>query len=407
MKMNPELQRRFPTVQHLRESARRRAPRFAFDCGDGGVGDDAGIRRNWAALDAVEMVARYGAMPTLPPCDVELFGQKYAAPIGIAPMGSPGIVWPGADALLARAAQAHQVPYALSTVAGLQIEDAGKIAPDSFWFQLYRYPNEEHKMGLDLVRRADEAGAKALILTLDVPVRTTRTREVLAGIASPFRFTPRMIMEALSCPDYCRAFLSQGIPRFANFTPYVQPGTTLNDMVKFMQGQMRGALTWEDVARYRDKWKKPLLVKGILHPADAEKAVSLGVDGVWVSNHGGRQIVALPGPIDALPSVVAAVNKRAKVIYDSGIRGGTDVVRALAMGADCVFAGKAFLWGLGAMGDAGPAHTLDLFIDEIKAALGQIGAHNVAESRAALIRHPGALDIPAQGSPRPELVKTA
>jgi (S)-mandelate dehydrogenase len=402
------LQRRFPTVQHLRSCAERRAPRFAFDCGDGGAGADRGIQRNWNALDAVELVPRYGAMASLPPCEIELFGQRYAAPLGIAPMGSPGIVWPGADALLAAAAQRRRVPYCLSTVGGLSIERAGEIAPDVFWFQAYRYPNNDHAMGLDLVRRADAAGAKALVLTLDVPVRTTRTREVLAGIASPFRFTPRMIAQALSCPAYCAAFLRNGIPRFANFAPYAPAGIALNDMVKFMQGEMRGALTWEDVARYRDKWRKPLLVKGILHPADAEKAVALGVDGVWVSNHGGRQIEALPGPIDALPGVVAAVGGRASVVYDSGVRSGTDVVRAVALGADCVFAGKAFLWGLGAMGERGPAHTLELFMAEIKASLGQIGAHDVKEARSAVVRHPGALDIPASAAPsRAGLARTA
>ena len=404
--MNSELQRRIPTVKHLREVSRRRSPRFSFDCGDGGAGDDTGIRRNWKALDDVEMVPRYGVMTSLPNVEMELFGHRYSAPIGIAPMGSPGIIWPGADAYLAGAAQAHNVPYGLSTVSGLAIERAAQLAPDVLWFQLYRFPNENHKMGLDLVRRADAAGAKALVLTLDTPIRTTRTREVLAGIASPFRFTPRMIAEALSCPAYCTAFLGHGIPRFANFLQYF-PGLSLNEMVKSMQKEMRGAISWEDVALYRDKWKKPLLVKGILHPADAEKAIALGVDGIWVSNHGGRQIEALPAPIDALPGIVAAAKGRAKVIYDSGIRSGEDVVRAMALGADAVFAGKAFLWSLGALGHDGPAHALDLFIDEVRAAMGQIGAKTFDEARATCIRHPGALDIPASPAVRPGLVKTA
>jgi L-lactate dehydrogenase (cytochrome) len=338
----------------------------------------------------VELVPRYGVTATLPPTDIELFGQRYGAPIGIAPMGSPGIVWPGADELLAEAAQRARVPYTLSTVAGLSIERAAELAPDVFWFQLYRYARNDHALGLDLVRRADAVGAKALVLTLDVPVRTTRTREVLSGITSPFRFTPKMIMEALSCPAYCAAFLSKGIPRFANFTKYVGENARVNEMARFMQGEMRGAFTWEDVAKYRDHWKRPLVVKGILHPADAEKAVSLGVDAIQISNHGGRQIEALPGPIDVLPAIVAAANGRAKVLFDSGVRSGLDVVRALALGADFVFAGKAFLWGLGALGEHGPKHTLALFTDEIRSALGQIGARNCAEARSALYRHPGA-----------------
>jgi len=154
---------------------------------------------------------------------------------------------------------------------------------------------------------------------------------------------------------------------------------------------MGGAFTWEEVAKYRDRWKKTLIVKGILHPQDAEKAVSLGVDGLFVSNHGGRQIEALPGPIDALPAIVRQVGNRATVMYDSGIRSGTDVVRAYALGAASAFAGKAFLWGLGALGEEGPSHVIDLLIEETRAAFGQLGAHTPDEARSVMIRHNGAL----------------
>jgi (S)-mandelate dehydrogenase len=155
--------------------------------------------------------------------------------------------------------------------------------------------------------------------------------------------------------------------------------------------EMGGAFTWDEVARYRERWKRPLVVKGILHPADAEKALALGVDGIVVSNHGGRQVEALPAAIDALPAIAAAVGGRAAVLMDSGIRAGQDVVRAVALGADAAFAGKAFLWGLGALGEQGPGHVIDLMIDEIKSAFGQIGARRPADARSVVIRHPGAL----------------
>jgi L-lactate dehydrogenase (cytochrome) len=157
---------------------------------------------------------------------------------------------------------------------------------------------------------------------------------------------------------------------------------------------MGGAFTWDEVARFRDKWKKPLVLKGIMHPEDAQRAVSLGVDGVWVSNHGGRQIEALPAPIDVLPAVAKAVGSRATVLYDSGVRSGLDVVRALALGAQCAFAGKACLWSLGALGEQGPRHLIDLITDETRASLGQIGAHAPAQAREVVIRHPGALNFP-------------
>jgi L-lactate dehydrogenase (cytochrome) len=397
----PELQRRFPTVAYLREHARRHVPHFAFEYMDGGAGADRGIARNWNALDAVELLPRYGLVPTLPPVEVEIFGRRYAAPLGVAPMGGPSIAWPGADAHLARAAQAALVPYALSTVAGITIERAAELAPDVFWFQLYRFANNDHAVGYDLVRRADAAGAHVLILTLDVPVRTTRSREVAVGITNPFRVDMRMVLGTATSPSYLMAFLQNGMPRFVNLAPYVGGKPSVNEMTAFLRGEQRGAFTWEEVARYRERWKRPLVVKGILHPADAEKAVALGVDGCIVSNHGGRQVEALPAPIDCLPAVVAVVGKRATVLMDSGIRSGLDVIRAVALGAQAAFAGKAFLWGLGALGDEGPKHVIDLMIDEMRAALGQIGAQALAEARSVVIRHPGALRLPDQSLRQP------
>src|SRR5215813_14223821 len=173
------LRRRYPTIAHLRRHARRNIPYFAFEYCDGGAGSDKGIARNWAALDAVELVPRYGVMPALPSCDLELFGRRYAAPIGIAPMGGPALVWPGADLYMAQAAQRARVPYVLGTVGGLTIEQAAEIAPDVLWFQLYRMARNDHALAFDILRRAEAAGVNVFVLTVDVPVRTTRPREVV------------------------------------------------------------------------------------------------------------------------------------------------------------------------------------------------------------------------------------
>jgi (S)-mandelate dehydrogenase len=386
-----ELYRHYPTIDYLRRGARRRLPHFAFEYSDGGSGkDDAGIKRNWAGLDAVELVPRYGVMPSLPPCDVELFGRRYAAPIGIAPMGGPAIVWPGADEYLARAAQRARVPYTLGTVGCSTIERIAEIAPDVFWFQLYRAARNDHAIGFDLTRRAQAAGCHALVLTLDVPVRTTRAREVVVGLSGAFRTDFSKIMQMAMAPAWSMALRKNGIPRFSNLRAYAGD-VSINDMVAFARREMGGAFTWEEVAQYRDRWKGTLIVKGIMHPEDAEKALSLGVDGMFVSNHGGRQIEALPAPIDVLPAIVKQVGKRATVMMDSGIRSGTDVVRAYALGAAAAFAGKAFLWGLGALGEDGAGHVIDLLIDETQAALGQLGAHTPDEARSVVIRHNGAL----------------
>jgi (S)-mandelate dehydrogenase len=385
--------RRYPTIDYVRRGARARLPHFAFEYGDGGSGkDDAGIRRNWDALDAVELVPRYGVMPALPPCEVELFGRRYAAPIGIAPMGGPAIVWPGADKLLARAAQKARVPYTLGMAGGATIEEIAAIAPDVFWFQLYRTAHNDHAIGFDIVKRAAATDCSALVLTLDVPVRTSRAREVVVGLGgAAFHPTPAMLMQMLGAPGWTRALWRHGIPRFATLRQYAGANPSINDVIDFARREMGGAFTWDEVARYRERWPKTLIVKGILHPQDAEKAVALGVDGLVVSNHGGRQIEALPAAIDALPAIVAQVGKRATVLMDSGIRSGTDVVRAYALGAAAAFAGKAFLWGLGALGDEGPGHVIDLLIEETQAALGQLGALTPEDVRSVVVRHPGAL----------------
>jgi len=388
-----KLHRRFPTIAYLRRAARAHVPHFAFEYLDGGAGADGGIARNWNALDAVELVPRYGVTTALPPVDIELFGKRYSAPIGVAPMGGPSIVWPGADAHLAAAAQRAMVPYTLGLVGGMTVERAAEIAPDVLWFQLYRCSRNEHAIGFDLVRRADAAGVHVLVLTIDVPVRTTRAREVAVGITSPFRPTLRMVGGTLASPGYLRSLWQHGQPRFGNLRRYAPAAVTAKEIASLVRREMGGAFTWAEIARYRERWKRPLVVKGVLHPADAEKCVALGVDGVIVSNHGGRQVEGLPASIDVLPAISRAVGTRTVVMLDSGIRSGLDVARAVALGADIVFAGKAFLWGLGALGSQGPGHVIDLLVDEMKSVFGQLGARRPEDARSVTIRHPGALEF--------------
>jgi len=387
------LHRRYPTSFYLRGAARKHVPLFAFEYADGGAGADTGIAHNWAALDNVEIVPRYGVTTKLPPCDIELFGTHYSAPIGVAPMGGPSIVWPGADVLLAKAAQRARIPYTLSTAGGATIEKIGEVAPDVFWFQLYRFANNDHRIGFDLVRRAQSVGAKVLVMTLDVPVRTTRSREARSGLGGEFRPDLRMLWEMATRPRWLAGILRNGYPRFATIRSYVGDRAGTNDVIRFSRTEMGGAFSWEEVARYRDHWKGPMVVKGVLHPADAEKAIALGVDGITVSNHGGRQVEALPATVDCLPAIVKAAGTRATVLMDSGVRSGLDAVRALALGAAGTFSGKAFLWSLGALGDQGPGYLIDLFTAEVKAALGQIGARSAAEARLAMVRHPSALNF--------------
>ncbi len=332
-------------------------------------------------------------MVSPPPTDVKLFGKPYSAPVGIAPIGGPGTGFPGAETYFAKAAQAAKVPYTLGVLSAITIEQAAELAPDVLWLQLYRFPNNEHKIGMDLVQRAEAAGVNALMLTWDSPVRTTRPREVKSGIMAPFKLTNRLRMDAMTSPHWLFSMMRNGIPRFVSLRPYMNGKTSIEDSTKFIRAEAGGAFTWDEIARYRDAWKGPLLLKGVLHPADAERAVAAGIDGLVVTNHGGRQIDALPASIDALPAIAAQVGGRAEIIVDSGVRSGVDVARAIALGANAGFAGKAFLWSLGALGGDGPGHMIDLFKDDLSATLGQLGCYTVDELRSVKVRHPGAYTL--------------
>lgn len=384
------LAREFPTAQDLRDKARRQMPNFAFSYMDGGAGTDQGIARNWAALDAVELAPRYGKVARPPACGATLFGQKYAAPIGVSPIGGPGTAYPGAETYLAAACQAARVPYTLGLLSGIDVERAAQIAPDVLWFQLYRFARNDHQIGLDLTRRAAAAGVKVLVLTVDTPTRTTRPRETKSGILHPFRVTSRLRLDAMTSPRWMASLARNGSPRFASLKPYMKPNASLEEAAAFIRVESGGAFTWDEMARYRDVWKGPLVIKGILHPADARKAVDLGAEGIFVSNHGGRQVEALPAAIDVLPAIAQEVAGRASIIFDSGVRSGVDAARALALGADAALSGKAFLWSLGALGPDGPAHFIRLLTDDLRATMGQLGCSEVAQLRSVDRRHKAA-----------------
>jgi (S)-mandelate dehydrogenase len=387
-----DLRGRFPTVDSLREQARRNSPHFAFEYADGGAGSDKGIARNRAALDAVEIVPRYGTLNPLPSTKVSLFGRQYSAPIGVAPMGSPAIVFPGADIHLARAAQQACIPYILGLIGGATIEAVADVAPDVFWFQMYRCRGGDRGITIDVLRRVQAAGAHVLVVTVDVPVRNVRPRELAVGLGRSSKFRPdaRMLWEIAKHPSWARAMLAHGQPRFASLQHYAGQNAGLNQTIQFANREIGGVFSWEEIARYRDWWKGPLVVKGILHPADAEKAVSLGFDGMIVSNHGGRQSEALPASVDCLPAIIKAVGQKATVMMDSGIQSGADIVRALALGAAATFSGKAFLWSLGALGERGPDYLIQLLMEETQAALAQIGARDTVEAKCFTSRHASA-----------------
>lgn len=374
------LRRRFPTVESLRKRARARIPRFAFDFVDGGANDEDCARRNAAALASVELLPRYCIDTKTVSTEVELFGRRYAAPFGVAPMGSGGLIWPGAELYLAAEAQRRNVPYILATPASESIERIARIAPDVFWFQLYRFPESDHAITFDLVKRAGDAGAQVLVPTIDSAGKSKRPRDIRHGVRVPFKIGPKIFLQVAKSPAWALALRRHGMLRTENLVPYTEGRATRDATAQTFQVRAYGSHTWDELARLRERWKKPFVVKGVLHPEDASRLVALGVDGMIVSNHGGRHFDGAPASIDMLPAIVAAVGGRVPVMIDSGFRSGLDVVRALALGAQAAFMGRPFLYAMGALGPAGPRHVMDMMFDELKREFQHVGVKSVAEA---------------------------
>jgi L-lactate dehydrogenase (cytochrome) len=376
-------------LNYLIRRAQRRIPRFAFDFLEGGTGDHRAVLRNRMGFDAVDMTWTVCG-PEQPSTSVSLFGQRYAAPLGIAPIGMDGAIWPGASKALAKAAHEARIPYTAGTLASATIEDLALLCPDTLWFQLYGFPKDDHAISFDLIRRADKAGAKVLVVTLDVPGHAKRTLDLYNGITVPFRPSLRLALRAALAPAWSVELLRHGQPGCPNMECYVPPGTTLTDLSVFVRENVRGSFSWGDIRAIRKAWPRALVLKEIMCPADAERAVDAGADGIVVSNHGGRQLDAGPATIDVLPAVIRTVRGRAAVFVDGGVRSGLDVTRALALGADAVFAGRAFMIGLAALGASGASYVADMLLEELRVALRQLGVEAPGNFAGVSVHQPNA-----------------
>jgi isopentenyl diphosphate isomerase/L-lactate dehydrogenase-like FMN-dependent dehydrogenase len=370
----------FASVADFRARARRRMPKFAFDYMDGGAGDEAGLRRNEAAFDAVQLVPRMLINVEKRELSTNLFGRAWGAPFGTAPIGLGNLIWPRAEATIARACVAANLPYSLSTPACTTLEDIAKIAGPNAWFQLYVGRAEE--MVNDLVARAERAGYDVMLVTVDVPIAPLRHRDIRNRFSVPFRMTPRLVWELVSHPAWSLSTLAAGRPRFANMERYAGV-TRYQTVTQYMSSQVTGRFNWDDLKRLRDRWPRRLVVKGLLSVDDALRAWEIGCDGIVISNHGGRQLASLPATIDMLPEIRAAVGPVFPLIVDSGVRSGEHIVKAIAAGADFVLIGRAMMYAVGALGAAGPKAAIDLLTDEISRTMAQIGYTDVASLKAA------------------------
>ena len=369
----------------LRAGARRRLPRFVFDYLDGAAEDERCLRRNAAALERLQLQPTCLRDTTQVDTSIEVFGARWAAPFGVAPIGLCGLVRPGGDLLLARAAAAAGLPYMLSTASNSRLEAVREVAGAApQWLQLYVMG--ERSVAEQMVRRARRAGFGALVLTVDVAVSGMRERDVRNGFALPFRPGPALLLDMLRHPRWALSMLRHGAPNFVNLTEDGTAGNAASQAAMLARTMDRG-LTWESLAWLRSLWDGPLLLKGVLHADDGWRALQRGVDGLIVSNHGGRQLDAVPATISALPAMLDAVAGRIPVFVDSGFRRGSDIVKALALGARGVFVGRPVVFGMAAQGQAGARAALDLLAAELQRTLILLGAPRIAAiERGHLVR---------------------
>jgi isopentenyl diphosphate isomerase/L-lactate dehydrogenase-like FMN-dependent dehydrogenase len=375
-------------IDDLRKIARRRIPKIVFDFVAGGAGHDTGVRENVDAFDRIRLIPRALVDITRIDLSREMFGRRWGLPFGFAPVGYANLIWPGADEALARAAAAANIPYSLSTAGSTSIERIAEVAPENAWFQLYILKDE--KLNDDLMARADAAGYDVLLVTVDVPVNGRRLRNLRNGFAIPLRPSARLALDLASRPEWCLANARAGFPRLGNMERYAPPNSSAMSTISIFTTQGGGRMDWSVLARIRERWPRRLVVKGLLAPEDAVRAREIGVDGVMVSNHGGRELEGSISTIEALPAIRAAVGPDFPVLLDGGIRSGEHILKALAAGATFVLAGRAAMYGVGAAGPAGAQMVVDILSAEMRDVAAHLGVVSMAELSPAYLRYPPA-----------------
>ena len=373
--MDPKLDQRFPSVAAMERAVRGRIPHFAADYMMGGVLEEVGLERNRSALRDVTFAPLHVLDSIHPSFGVSILGRDYAAPFGVAPMGLGGIIWPLAAEHMARAAAAHEVPFVASSYATTSLERIAEIAGEHAWLQLYT-PNDPEVLE-SFLARIETAGYEVLMVTVDVPASTRRERDIASGLSVPPRFNLHTLLQILARPRWALETLATGIPRFENMTRYLPTGASLDEQAHFLTNLTYGHISPDLLGRIRDRWKRRLLVKGIMRPEDARICRDLGMDGVVVSNHGGRQLDAALAPVEVLAEIRAEIGSEMLMVADSGIRSGLDVARMLACGADFVLLGRAFAFAVAAIGPRGPDHAMHVLKAELTHTLAQIGCERL------------------------------
>jgi (S)-mandelate dehydrogenase len=365
------------SIEELRVLAKRRLPRAVFDFIDGGAEDELTLNANRAAFAKVKLLRKVLVDVSTVDTGTSILGSAAKLPIVIAPTGAVGFGWRGGDVAVARAAAAFGIPFTLSTSATASIERIAAEAPGRHWFQAYFFKDREYCMGL--IERARQAGYDTLMVTADLPVGGKRERDFRNDFSIPFRFTPRNVLDFATRPAWALDMLLRGVPQLENLGGMLDHHANTQNLVSSVGRNQDAALDWEVIKRVRGAWPGKLLIKGVAHPQDAERAVSVGCDGVIVSNHGGRQLDGEPGSFDALPAVARSIGGRSAVLMDGGVRRGSDIFKALAAGAHAVMIGRATFYGVCAGGEAGARLALEILSDELVRTMKLCGVRRVAD----------------------------
>ncbi len=368
-------------IEDLHRLAKRKLPKIIFDFIEGGLEDERGLERNRAAFHKHQLLPRYLVDVSVRDQSATLFGHTYSSPFGISPTGGAGLYRRNGDLMLAEAAAEANIPYIMSGGSNASMEEAMRVAPDNTWYQLYAA--KDGNLSDALIGRARDCGVGALVLTVDVPIHPKRERNWRNGFATvrnggvmeALKLKPSILLEAMTHPAWVIDYVRHGgAPTLGNWAPHAGNGASKADAIRLGRSQTpASAQTWRDLERYRRLFPRPLVVKGILSPADAVRAAEIGVDGIIVSNHGGRQLDQAPASLDALPAIKAAVGDKVAVMLDSGVRRGADILIALCLGAEFVFFGRPTLYGAVAGGGPGVKKAVDIFRTEIDLVMAQIG----------------------------------
>lgn len=368
--MSYQLLSRAANIAQLKSLARSRLPGFVYDYLSGGCNDDLAVSNNRKALDEIFLRPDY-LSPSAPSQQaVELLGKNYNAPLGIAPLGLSGLIWPGASEFQAKAAKQANIPFILSTVASISIERAAEYAEDCFWFQLY--PPTDRKMLVDLIHRANTVECKHLVVTIDVPSLGRRPRDIRNGLTVPPALNIRSLSQIAARPAWALAMLRYGVPEFETINPYLKKVGDKSELSDFIRKTLKDVVDIDLLKRIRELWPHRLIVKGVGSIEDAELAIQAGADAIIVSNHGGRQLDASIPPINLVRQISQQVGQRIALMADGGVESGVDIARFLSQGADMVFSGRASIYGVAALGAAGAQHALDLLQSELQQVMEQV-----------------------------------